>query len=690
MASDMSSRPDKRVAASPDAASDRSTDENDFTPQLEENPLEVATSSSSIQASSSSIQATPSIMQRQDPLDLVHDHHHAREEMDEPPPPYQELENIPADVDRPRVDSSGEGVQIAPIEYSIDNSPQLSVGPQLEFMEVAARSSNLVAQQAPELSAVQAPGSPALNDPSLVPAPLQIRPASSNSGVPRVSAPSHASQSRSMQNFSSAKAKEAGFELDPPPSPGRSVSTSSSGPSVTVLNPHEPLTHTRDAGKVTAYLVPFPKPRIKGVKPEDIPERFLVYTPILPPLSKPADGEKESHWHKTQRQWQEDVRKATMSKASAATWKGMKARTTSLIHKGVNMTRSSNVEFLDRVSGGAITSTTEEMEGEEPSHRISEAELSAEPTSIHPTSPSEATPPSPRVSRTATSVSTSTSNSSCKDKEKDHKPKALQDLTLVYPPPLPPHPSQIRQEFIDTLLRTREKSRKDAVVASTLLPFAAALDASLIFTLGGLTQVSGVWAYTSTRGAMTSRKMTKGLARGEEYAAERGDHVEAEEECELQVHGCTCGHHESTFGPLAITPKHSATSSHSKHPKHKHKPGINLHLQQSSQLEILKRYLDLACLKKEFHMFPQIDEAVGDVGEGTVLEAIGWKPVRRQGRDLEVEFKDRVERLTGEEDERYQVAEAREDVKRYFRKGAAEWVAWCRAFGKDPEGMGKK
>jgi hypothetical protein len=49
---------------------------------------------------------------------------------------------------------------------------------------------------------------------------------------------------------------------------------------------------------------------------------------------------------------------------------------------------------------------------------------------------------------------------------------------------------------------------------------------------------------------------------------------------------------------------------------------------------------------------------------------------------LEVEFKDGVKAVSSEEDEGYQLAEAREDVKRYFRKGAGEWVDWCKEFQK--------
>lgn len=636
-------------------ASTHSREEDEFTEQHEENPLDVAPAS----ASRHSIprRPIPLTSQRHDPLEL---------DADEPPPPYQELDDAAPE----------NGLHIAPVEYSVDNGPQLSVRPELEYMEVAARSSNGTSSQAPELNPVQPQGSPAFNEPSLVPMPLEIRPAASSGSTQ----PTAEGQTRQPSTFSSAKAREAGFDLESPISIGRTTS-SSSLPSVTIST--EPLTFTREAGKVTAYLIPFPKPRLRGIKPEDIPDRFLIFTPPVAPLSKPAPGEKESHWHKSQRQWQEDVRKATMNKASAATWKGMKARTTSLIHKGVNMTRSTNVEFLDRVSGGAITSSTEDAEAVQQT-QITDAELSSEPSSLQ--SPASETPPSPHMNRTSTTTTTTSSTydkGKSKCKHANSKPPPLSDISLLYPPSLPLTPDQIRTEFVDTLLRTRDKSRKDAVVASTLLPLAAALDASLIVTLGGLTQISGAWAYTSTRGAMASRRISKGLARGEEYALEKAEHPEDEEDVEVETHGCTCGHHEETFGPMTTTVKHAKT-------KHQKKKGIALHMQQSTQLEVLRRYLDLACLKRDFHMFPAIEEAAGDIGEGTVLTAIGWRPVRRQGRDLEVEFKDGVRVVTSDEDEVYQLAEAREDVRRYFRKGAGEWVSWCKSFAKDAAAGGKK
>ncbi|KAF2268164.1 hypothetical protein CC78DRAFT_15240 [Lojkania enalia] len=600
-----------------------SREEDEFTQQSEENPLEVQFNSS--------VQPTPSHMVSQNPMELVqiNDHH-----LDEPPPPYEE----PGHVDAP---------QIAPIEYSCENSPQLLFTPLTEFPEPPPRNPARLSREIRESTPVHASQNTATpsEDQNLYPAPLQLRPNSRQDSIPRRPVASSAIEN----TFSSAKAREAGFEIQRRESSG-------SLPSISILSSTEALKHTREPGRLTAYLIPFPKPRLKGVNPENIPDRFLVYTPPPPPLSKPAPGEKESHWHKTQRTWQEDVRKATMSQASAVSWKGFKARTTVLIGKGVDLTKSSNLEFLDRVADGAISESVEAtiQQNGDPDTPVTPQSSSTEPTSIREI----ATPVSPIQTVSSASL------------DSPRKPKALEELTLIYPPSLSIPAEKIRAEFIESLLRTRSKSRKEAIVASSLFPVAATIDATLLITFGGLMEVSGVWAYTSIRGAMTSKRMTKGLARGEENSAQKAS------EDDTEIRGCTCGHHEQDFGPLHTAPPSKCRGK-------KKKPGINLHMQISPRLEILRRYLDLMCLRRDFNMFPSIAEAADDPNEAAILEAIGWQPTRRHGRDLEIEFKDKVEKLSPEEDEQWQVKEAMNDVKRLFKKGAGEWVGWCKGFQKD-------
>lgn len=473
---------------------------------------------------------------------------------------------------------------------------------------------------------------------------------------------------------------------------------------MTVFSSSETLTHSRELGKLTAYLIPLPKPRLKGVNAADIPTRFVIYTPPPPPLSKPAPGEKESHWHKTQRKWQEDVRKATISNASAATWKGVKAKATRAIGKGVSMTKTSNLEFLDRVSDGAIASavpSSSSSSGSTPPaspSRNSIASLDAPARNSHDRdvnglNANGIEPPPRSPARTASATSSTSAFTGCPRSAKP--PKRLEALKLVYPPSLTLSPDAVRAEFTASLLRTRARSQRDAVVASSLLPLAAAVDVSLILTFGGLMEVSAVWAHSSIRGARTSKRVAKGLAVGEERereVAEGRDGAGAQEEEEevVEVRGCTCGHHTDSFGTPAVVRTAKEKEKGKEKSKEKN-PGIALSLAQSPHIEVLRAYLEMQCLRREFAMFPQLDGMSGDVTEAAALEAIGWKPVPRAEWELEVEdSKGRIEKLTKAEDEAWQVREAKEDLRRLMKKGAAEWVAWCKAFQKDPEAAKKK
>ncbi|KAJ4297443.1 hypothetical protein N0V90_005334 [Kalmusia sp. IMI 367209] len=626
---------------------EREQEEQRFAPQLVENPLEVVSSRADRTTPSiavPSIQATPSIMERRDPMDDSND-------LDEAPPPYSEFEG-----------ASRDAPQIAAIEYSCENSPQLVVAPEIDFEGLPQRNSMHQSERDADtiLTRSTALGSPM--EETLYPVPLRLRHSASNGSIPRRPLPQTATTS-----FSSAKAREAGFEIEQPPSLDRTA-TSSSSPSITILPSTDTLKHSREPGKVMAYLIPFPKPRLKGVKPEDIPERFLIYTPPLPPLSRPGPGEKESHWHKTQRLWQEDVRQATMKGASRVTWKGMKARTTSLINKGVSKTRSANVEFLDRVSGGALTEATQGFDEEgadtlkmttTSTQDLSGISIQELPTSPSSTSSSHTHPPStPSTIATSSTNYPSSVSSADREKVKAPKPTTIESLTLIYPPSLSLAPSQIRQEFVDTLERTRQVSRNKALVASALLPFAATIDACLIVTFGGLTSASSVYTYQNSRGAITSGKLTRGLSHT----------YEEEAEAQPETKGCTCGHHEGQFGCAETAPK-----TDKKGKKKKDDSGIAMSLLSSSALRAFTRYLELACLQRSFTMFPHIAPGPHDPSEDEILQAIGWAPTRRYGRDLELDGEGGMERLTSEEDEGWQWKEAREDVRSIVRKAAAEW-----------------
>lgn len=347
-------------------------------------------------------------------------------------------------------------------------------------------------------------------------------------------------------------------------------------------DPSDPIHYTRDPHKLVGYLVPFPKPQLPGVDPSTIPTRFLIYTPPPPPLSAPKEGEKEGKLHKVQRKWQDEVRSAKASNAKVASWQGVKSRATKAIAWGVNQTTTSNLEFLGRVSDNNKDSR------------------SPSPDSPTPTDTSPTT----------------------------KKTVGVSEILLVYPPSMNMNDTQMREEFVNTMLRTKSKAQRDSIIATGLLPVSFGIDimATLIWPFGGLGEIDSVWLYSSLRGAKTAHSVTKRLTSS------------------------------SDTGNLS-------------------EDTLQLNFTPSARLDVLSAYLDAECHRVDGTRFPVYGVAPT---ETQVLSAIGWEPSQSGG----------VERNW--EDEQWEMSEVKDDVKSNMHKGAKEWRKFCVAFEKDPEKALKK
>ncbi|KAI7337705.1 hypothetical protein KC315_g2137 [Hortaea werneckii] len=371
----------------------------------------------------------------------------------------------------------------------------------------------------------------------------------------------------------SAHSLNSSLNVPPPPQRKR---TSFGGEDIA-----SPIHYTRDPHRLVAYLVPFPKPKLAeaSAKP-DIPERFLIYTPPPPPLSKPEQNQQEGHVHKVQRKWEEEIREAKTSDAKTMSWKGLKGKATKGINWGISQTKTSNAEFLNRMTPS----------GGNDEHDDNRAEESHEDENTKPT-------------------------------------VKLEELMLVYPSSMPKDPDQLRQEFVNTMLRSKSKAEKDAIIATGLLPVSFAIDtlATLIWPFGGLLEIDAVWAYASIRGAKTSRSVTKRLASTSET-----------------------GNRDEDKLTLSFTP--------------------------SERLALLEKYLAARCHEREPKLFPFIAAAPT---ETEILETIGWSPSQTGPKK-------------NWEDEAWEVSEVKEDLQSVMAKGAKEWGKWCHAFEKEPEKALKK
>ncbi|KAE9969323.1 hypothetical protein EG328_006957 [Venturia inaequalis] len=384
-------------------------------------------------------------------------------------------------------------------------------------------------------------------------------------------------------------------EFVPPPPPKRR--TSDFGDSAS------PVHYIRDPHKLIAYLVPFPKPDIhKGFLHKTdvahVPERFLIYTPPPPPLAAPREGEREDRLRKIQRKWQQEVRTAKTQDVKVASWKGVKGGVTKGINTAMGWTTTSSLDFLNRIPGDNKAKSTGGT---------------TSPPDTH-------------------------AEDGHQEGDQTNKTVGLEELVLVYPSTVPGTEEQIREEFVNSMLRSKSKAQKDAVIATGLLPVAFAVDmlAVLIWPFGGLLEIDAVWATASIRGAKTARSVTKRL-------------------------------HSTTTTTTTTTPEPT---------NHDHNDAkLKLTFTPSERLEVLRKYLAAECHRRDPKLFRL--QGTGPT-ESEVLEALGWSPSHTGGE------------TRNWEDEQWEVQEVKEDLKATMGKGGREWGKWCKAFEKDPERALKK
>lgn len=345
-----------------------------------------------------------------------------------------------------------------------------------------------------------------------------------------------------------------------------------------------PIHYSRDPHKLVAYLVPFPKPKLHNIPADAIPERFLIYTPPPPPLKAPAEGEKEGRVHKVQRKWQEEIRQAKTGNAKTMSWKGVKGKATTGINWAMSQTKTSNLEFLNRIGANPQEDQASDKHADDGHHEEQDTKATVK----------------------------------------------LEEMLLVYPSSMPGATDQIKQDFVNTMMRSKSKAERDAIIATGLLPVAAAIDlcATLVWPFGGLLEIDGVWAYASIRGAKTSRSVTKRLTSSGETGKPDEDKL-----------------------TLNFTP--------------------------SPRLAVLERYLAAQCHEKDPKLFPSTG-AASTPTETEVLEAIGWFPSSKGGDEKNWE------------DEQWEITEVKDDLKQVMKKGAKEWEKWVKLYEKTPEKALKK
>lgn len=353
-------------------------------------------------------------------------------------------------------------------------------------------------------------------------------------------------------------------------------------------DPGNPTHYARDPHKLVAYIIPLPTPILANAPTDDVPRRFLIYTPPPPPLKKPtlAPGEKEEKMHLVQRKWQDEVRKAKNSTEKTTSLKGIHHKMVRGTNKAMALTTSANLDFLGRAGGGS--------------------------------SPGRSRPSTPEQQHADDGVQVNSEST---------KTVPVDEMIFIYPESMGTNEQALREEFINTLMRTKSKAQRDSVIATGLVPVGFGID-FLLVVVGGLGEIATVWAFKSIMGAKTARSISKRLASAESNQGGEGQ--------------------------------------------------LKLNFKPSGRLEVLKNYLEAECNRVDPVMFPRSGQYHIPPTEGQVLDAIGWSPAQSDGE------------TKNWEDEKWELDEVKEDFRVTMHKGAKEWKKWCSNYEKEWEKKIKK
>ncbi|KXH46481.1 hypothetical protein CSAL01_03042 [Colletotrichum salicis] len=445
-------------------------------------------------------------------------------------------------------------------------------------------------------------------------------------------------------------------------------------------DPSNPIHYSRDPHKLITYLVPFPKPWLGSKAPSDaIPTRFLIYTPPPPPLQAPPEGVKEGVTHKVQRKWQTEVRQAKMSDAKTTSWAGFKAKCTRGVDKAMQYTTTSNLDYLARVTPPAKPPSAisrklslkgrmkkdkkdKSASGDEKDAKKSLDEKKRASSDIKGDDAEKLLHDDEKKSSEDKDLDERARDEKLAEEkgdreeedyfksqqvDKDEQDELMEDdpahtshetkktvgveeIVFVYSPSMNMTPEAMREEFVNSMMRTKSKAQRDAVIATGLLPVSLAIDLVMI-AVSGLFEVNAVWAYFTIKGSKTARSVTKRIT-------------------------------SSSKKPESIDPEKSEAEL-AKEDK------LHLSFKPANRIDVLTRYLEAECHRVDSRLFPRYTSAPTEV---ECLEAIGWSPALTRGQK-------------NWEDEAWEVNDVKEDLRVVMHKAAKEWRKWCNRYEKNPE-----
>jgi hypothetical protein len=218
--------------------------------------------------------------------------------------------------------------------------------------------------------------------------------------------------------------------------------------------------------------------------------------------------------------------------------------------------------------------------------------------------------------------------------------RSVRSLVLVHPEggPRAQSADDMFHSVKGELSRTRSRTRRDFWIGTALLPITFTIDL-VIPVFGGLSEVNMVWMAVNASAWMTANKVVDKLrpaAQGGYSAYQGHDGVMALRRSHT-VDGSTGA------GPVArdgnddhqTNEKGGAKNKKKKKEEEDKDKTIQMVFQPSPAMDLMRRYVEEACHRRNPDAFPSLGPAGYVLGEAEVLASMGWSPEHREVPDAE-------------------------------------------------------
>lgn len=330
------------------------------------------------------------------------------------------------------------------------------------------------------------------------------------------------------------------------------------------------LQYSRDTARVMAYMIPLPQPLNKNGAVQDVvPQRYMLYMPPKPDLLKPADKSAK------ERKRDKAVRRWQQEVRKAKTYNG---RVVSLggMH---SVSIRGAVWVLSVIKPADVTFLS-------------------------------------RVPR-----------------------KSVKSLVLVHPEtPSTQSTDEMFQNVKGELGRTKRRTRRDFWIGTALLPITFTIDL-VIPVFGGLSEVNMVWMAVNASAWMTANRVVDklrpaGTQGGGGYPGYQGQHDGAMMLRRAHtVDGSTGKARDNSGEEYQQVNEKGGASTGKKKKEEDNDKTIQMVFQPSPAMDLMRRYVEEACHKRNPDAFPSPGGYVP--GEAEVLASMGWSPEHREVPDAE-------------------------------------------------------